>query len=185
MVQATNQDAERRGVRARVRVMDAEQLNFPDASFDRVVCGFGIMFWPDPRQGLREIHRVLRPGGRLGLSTWKDHQVQHLTQVMQAMDLEAARRSTVMDEAEPLVALLTSAGFSGVQVIPDTLRLHYPNLDTYWTVARGSGVRRLVDALDADQTARVRAALAEQLAPYQQADGYHVPATALFGTASR
>src|SRR6476661_573536 len=52
MVQATNAEAERRGIAARVRLMDAENLDFPDASFDRVLCGFGVMFWPDQRQGL-------------------------------------------------------------------------------------------------------------------------------------
>ena len=60
MVEATNADAERRGVRARVRLMDAEHLDFPDASFDRVLCGFGIMFPPDQFQALSEFRRVLR-----------------------------------------------------------------------------------------------------------------------------
>jgi hypothetical protein len=48
-----------------------------------------------------------------------------------------------------------------------------------------AGERRNIEALDVDQTVRVRAALAEQLARYQQAHGYHVPATALIATASR
>jgi ubiquinone/menaquinone biosynthesis C-methylase UbiE len=46
MVQAANEEAERRGWGPRVRAMDAEQLDFPDAAFDRVLCGFGIMFFP-------------------------------------------------------------------------------------------------------------------------------------------
>ena len=46
MVEAANQEAIRRGLSARVRAMDAEHLEFADASFDRVVCGFGLMFFP-------------------------------------------------------------------------------------------------------------------------------------------
>src|SRR4051795_12847874 len=41
MVQATNEEAARRGLRARAMVMDAEHLDFPDAAFDRVLCSFG------------------------------------------------------------------------------------------------------------------------------------------------
>ena len=68
MVGATNEEAGRRGLSARVRVMDAEHLDFPDALFDRVLCGFGIMFFPDQPRALGEFRRVLKPGGRLGLS---------------------------------------------------------------------------------------------------------------------
>jgi SAM-dependent methyltransferase len=185
MVQATNEDAERRGIAVRVRVMDAEHLDFPDASFDRVLCGFGVMFWPDQARGLREMRRVLRPGGRVGLSTWKEHQVSDLTQVIQAMGLEPRRRSTSVEAPDALAESLTTAGFSAVQAQDDTLVLHYPDLSSYWLVARGSGVRRLVDALDEAQTVCVRAALAERLERYRQDDGYHVPAVALIGTASR
>ena len=44
------------------RVMDAEHLDLPDASFDAVLCQFGLMFLPDPDRGLREMLRVLKPG---------------------------------------------------------------------------------------------------------------------------
>lgn len=184
MVAATNADAERREIRARVQVMDAEHLTFPDASFDRVVCGFGIMFFPDQRRGLREMRRVLRPGGRVGLSTWKTHQVHDLTQAIDALHLGTQRRSTAVEESVTLAGLLADADFSAIDVQDVTLSIHYPDLDAYWRVGRGSGVRRLVDALDAEQTAQVRAALVERLAQYQQSDGYHVPATALIGTAT-
>ena len=185
MVRATSAEAEQRGIRAWVRVMDAEQLDFPDASFDRVLCGFGIMFFPDQLRGLREMRRVLRPGGRVGLSTWKEHQVQDLLLVIQDLGLGPPHRSTSVDEADVLAGLLIGAGFIGARVVAETLPLHYPDLDTYWRVARGSGVRGLIDALDAAQAARVRAALAERLERYRRPAGYHVPATALFGTASR
>lgn len=47
MARATNAEAVRRGLRAKVAVGDAEHLEFLDATFDRVLCGFGIMFFPD------------------------------------------------------------------------------------------------------------------------------------------
>lgn len=49
---------------------DAQELPFPDGSFDAVVCAFGLMFVPDKPRALREMRRVLRPGGTLLLTTW-------------------------------------------------------------------------------------------------------------------
>jgi SAM-dependent methyltransferase len=49
---------------------DAESLPFPDDSFDVVLSTFGCMFAPDHGLAAREIARVLRPGGRIGLANW-------------------------------------------------------------------------------------------------------------------
>ncbi len=57
--------AERDGVSVDLRLMDAQELVFPDASFDAVVATCVFCSVPDPVAGLREALRVLRPGGRL------------------------------------------------------------------------------------------------------------------------
>ena len=49
---------------------DAGQLPFPDASFDRVTCRLGVMFFPDLPRALGEMRRVLKPGGRVSLLAW-------------------------------------------------------------------------------------------------------------------
>lgn len=54
----------------RFQPVDAMQLPFEDASFDVVVCQFGVMFFPDKPQSYREVKRVLRTGGRYLLSVW-------------------------------------------------------------------------------------------------------------------
>ncbi len=55
---------------ADVRLMDAEQLAFQDAFFDRVLCGFALFFFPDLDRALGEFYRVLKPGGYLAATTW-------------------------------------------------------------------------------------------------------------------
>jgi ubiquinone/menaquinone biosynthesis C-methylase UbiE len=49
---------------------DAERLPFADAHFDVALSTFGIMFAPDQEQAAREILRVVKPGGRIGLANW-------------------------------------------------------------------------------------------------------------------
>ena len=49
---------------------DAERLPFADASFDAVLSTFGVMFTPDQEQAAREMLRVCRPGGKIGLANW-------------------------------------------------------------------------------------------------------------------
>ena len=46
------------------------QLPFPDASFDAVVCQFGVMFFPDKAKAFSEAKRVLRPGGHFIFNVW-------------------------------------------------------------------------------------------------------------------
>ena len=71
MVATVTAEAARRGLaHIRARRMDAEQLDVPDASFDVVLCGLGLMYVPDPLQALREFRRALRPGGRAAMAVW-------------------------------------------------------------------------------------------------------------------
>jgi ubiquinone/menaquinone biosynthesis C-methylase UbiE len=49
---------------------DAELLPFPEAAFDVVLSTFGVMFAPDQEQAARELLRVCRPGGKIGLASW-------------------------------------------------------------------------------------------------------------------
>ncbi|HZP20391.1 MAG TPA: class I SAM-dependent methyltransferase [Bauldia sp.] len=52
------------------READALALPFEDASFDVVLCQFGVMFFPDRIAGYREARRVLKPGGRFLFNVW-------------------------------------------------------------------------------------------------------------------
>ncbi|MEQ9259293.1 MAG: methyltransferase domain-containing protein [Roseovarius sp.] len=49
---------------------DAQALPFEDKSFEAVTCGFGLMHVPDQEKALREIARVLRPGGVFAMTSW-------------------------------------------------------------------------------------------------------------------
>ncbi|MBK7234163.1 MAG: methyltransferase domain-containing protein [Sterolibacteriaceae bacterium] len=58
------------GLSVQFQVADAEELPFDDGSFDAVLSTFGAMFTPDHGRPAREMLRVLRDGGRIGLANW-------------------------------------------------------------------------------------------------------------------
>jgi ubiquinone/menaquinone biosynthesis C-methylase UbiE len=70
MLEVARQNGERKGLADRVefRKMDAESLEFPDATFDAVVSLFALRHFPHPGTALQEMYRILRPGGRLVLA---------------------------------------------------------------------------------------------------------------------
>ena len=58
------------GLQVNFRTADAEDLPFEDGSFDAALSTFGAMFTPDHTRPAREMLRVVRSGGRIGLSNW-------------------------------------------------------------------------------------------------------------------
>lgn len=70
LLDAGRRRAEAEGHAVAFREADAENLPFADASFDAVMSTFGVMFTPNQEQAARELLRVCRPGGRIGLANW-------------------------------------------------------------------------------------------------------------------
>jgi SAM-dependent methyltransferase len=108
-------------------VMDAARLALRDASIDGAVMPFMLFFLPDPRRGLAEARRVLRPGGRLGVSTWAaglnnyraDEIWVDLLDEYGAPSEQATPKVDLMDTPEKLVGLLKNAGFRDVRTATD------------------------------------------------------------------
>jgi ubiquinone/menaquinone biosynthesis C-methylase UbiE len=67
---------------------DAMQLPFADASFDAVVCQFGVMFFPDRAPAYAQVRRVLRPGGAFIFNTWDRIEANEFADTVQSALLE-------------------------------------------------------------------------------------------------
>lgn len=70
LIDRAKQRAAAEGSQIDLRVGDAQELPFPDASFDVVFSAFGVMFAPDQQRAAGELLRVCRPGGRIVLANW-------------------------------------------------------------------------------------------------------------------
>lgn len=113
LVQASLAEAQARACRVHERLSfvcaDAEALPFPDGSVDGLLCECAFCLFPDSDRAARELHRVLRSGGRLALSdVWADQ--ARLPAALRSLDayLACVAGARPLDE---LVALLAAAGF--------------------------------------------------------------------------
>ena len=70
LLESARARAQAEGHSIRFQEADAENLPFPDASFDVVMSTFGVMFTPNQDQAAAELARVCKPGGRIGLANW-------------------------------------------------------------------------------------------------------------------
>lgn len=123
---------------ASVVVENGQALSFSDGCFDAVVCGFGLMFFPDPLRGLTEFRRVLRPGGRAAVSVNTVPERSFNTRINLAIarhvpSLEgvAARVFSLGDEKK-LRSLLEAAGFQDVEIATTAHRFVLPSFDAYF-----------------------------------------------------
>lgn len=101
---------------------DAADLPFADASFDAVLCQQGLQFFRDPAAALVEMHRVLVPGGRLGLSTCRNltHQ-PGFTALIGALDRHLSAEAVdvissvyTLGDLDDLGRLVAAAGFDAI-----------------------------------------------------------------------
>jgi SAM-dependent methyltransferase len=70
LIETAKERAQQQGLDIEYRVGDCEDLDVPDASFDVVSSTCGVMFAPDHEATARELARVVKPGGRIGLANW-------------------------------------------------------------------------------------------------------------------
>lgn len=175
-------------------VADGEALPFAGASFDRVLCGLGLMFFPDERIALREIHRVLAPGGMLALSVW-GHAEQvplvdaALSCMRRLLPPPKAVRPSVFRFGDPgeLSRRLSSADFRDIQVQSCRLETRFSDPGAYWQgfLDLAGGAAESLSRLPVERQRALAAGVAEELAPHATPDGYRLTSTVLVATAIR
>ena len=170
---------------------DAEDLRLDDATFDAAVCRLGLMFLPDPLAGLKEIHRVLKPGGRfcgmvfagpdmnpclrILMSTAMRHAGLAPRDPFQAGGLVSLGKPGLMDD------LMQRAGFRSVATTRMEVAFRLPTTADYLTFIRDSAgpILQILAPLDDATRTAAWADIAEQLDVYQAQDGWIGPNTVL------
>jgi ubiquinone/menaquinone biosynthesis C-methylase UbiE len=159
---------------AEVGVGDAAQLEFFDGAFDIVVCGLAVFFFPDPLAALVECRRVLRPGGRLGASTFANGMGSYtwLREVAGVVGRESPLPESPVLTAEGLRKTLQLAGFVDCTSTEVEGRFVYSDVDAFLAWSWSTAGRRLLETLDSDEMDAYRSACSTRLAEHAVDGGY-------------
>ncbi|CAL1240931.1 class I SAM-dependent methyltransferase [Candidatus Methylocalor cossyra] len=148
---------------AEFRVGDLLEPGLPEASFDAVVCVFGIFFVPDMVGAVRNLWRLVRPGGTLAITTWG----RNFFEPANSLFWQAVRSVRPelykgfhpwdrIDDPAGLRALLAEAGIDQADIEPERYAHPLSSPDDWWTIACGSGYRGTIDQLSTRERAWVR-----------------------------
>ena len=175
--------------------MPAEALDLPDASFDIVYCQFGLMFVPEPVRALREMRRVLRPDGRIGIAVWSTPEKVGLFLIPRIV---APALPPTAGEASPspmsmgapglIEGMVAEAGFREVVTDRVTISHDIADPEIEWqswrenfTTPDGSGF----EILPKHEQQRLHNDVIAAFAAFRDGDTVRVPSEAIFVTATR
>jgi ubiquinone/menaquinone biosynthesis C-methylase UbiE len=154
---------QRRHSNIEFEVGDMLSLRFPVASFDAVVCVFGIFFVPDMAKAVSELWSRIRPGGKLAVTTWGPNFCE---------PANAAFWSSIKDirpdlykgfnpwdrinDPAGLRKILDEGGVVSPNIIPEN-RLHpLKSAEDWWTIVLGSGYRGTIEQLTLAEREKVK-----------------------------
>jgi ubiquinone/menaquinone biosynthesis C-methylase UbiE len=166
--------------------MDAERLEFPDESFDAVTCGFSIFFFPSIQVALSEMHRVLKPSGKLGVSVFGrtpgpfEPGWRLFAEQAQAYGVAVRTPQRVAYNPEELQALLESSGFTETKTHTETLDAVYPTEEDWWAFQLTLATRAAILRMTPETRAQFKSEYLAKLRPLFRADGLHLPVPAVY-----
>jgi SAM-dependent methyltransferase len=189
MIERARTIADERGIgNVTFERMDAEALEWPDLApgsasgrgFDAALCSLGLMYLPRPEQALREMHRVLAPGGRAVASVWGARTNCGWASVFPIVDRRV--QSDVcplffqLGTGTGLEAAFRAAGFTGVTSHRFRTLLPFDSAeDACRAVFDGGPVALAWRTFDEEMREGARAEYLDTIAPYRKDGGYAIP----------
>jgi SAM-dependent methyltransferase len=147
------------------RQADFDQAYFRNASFDAVICVFGLFFFPVMPATLQKMWRILKPGGRLAITTWGPGLFEPGATVfwnaVRDVRPELYKGFNPWDSLttpDAVRAVFEQAGLPAPEIEAEDRRLVLESPESLWTVVMGTGYRGTIEQLAPNELEHVRAA---------------------------
>jgi ubiquinone/menaquinone biosynthesis C-methylase UbiE len=174
-----------------LRKMDAEHLDFPDQTFDAVICAFSLFLFPDMEAALREMYRVSKPGGSIGISMFGKTPPPFnpgwpiLLQQFEAYQGWVRMPQPIAYAPEEVEALLSRSGFRSIEIRSETNDIVYASPEDWWAFQLTLGPRPTILRMDVETRARFKDEYLAKLRPMARQDGLHLSVTVVYAMAQR
>ncbi len=174
-----------------LRKMDAEHLEFTDQAFDVVTCAFSIFLFPNMEAALREMYRVCKPGGYVGVSIFdKTPPPFNPGLPMLIQQFMAYQRGVLMPQPtayapEEVEALLSRFDFHSIETYSETNDIIYASLGDWWEFQLTIGPRLTILGMDEETRARFKEEYLVKLRPMLGLDGLHISVAVVYAVAQR
>lgn len=177
-------------------VLDIEQIEMPDETYDAVLCREGLMFAVDPARALGEVRRVLKPAGRVSVAVWAERERNPWLGVL--FDALSAELGFVvpppgipgpfsLSEPGHLRELFDDAGFLDIDIVEVDNPLRAPDFDSWWArvSAMAGPLAKVLESLPPETLGSLITRLRDLVGPYRDGAGLALPGVAVVVTARR
>jgi ubiquinone/menaquinone biosynthesis C-methylase UbiE len=172
--------AEKGDNRVQFTRMDAEELDLEDHSFDVALCSLGLMYVPDPVKALQEMHRVLKPSGRIAAAVWGQRSNCGWADIFEIVDRHVTSEVCPMffnlGNADMLTRHLEAAGFKNIETKRIGVSLTYKNArEALGAAFEGGPVALAYFKFSEEVKLEVHTDYLASIAQYKNGEGYEVP----------
>jgi ubiquinone/menaquinone biosynthesis C-methylase UbiE len=174
-----------------LRKMDAEHLEFPDQTFDVVICAFSLFLFPDMEAALREMYRVSKPGGYIGISIFGKTPPPLspgwpiMLQQFEAYQGWVRMPQPIAYAPEEMQALLSRFGFRSIEIRSETNDIIYASAEDWWAFLLTLGPRPTILRMNQETRAQFKDEYFAKLRPMFCQDGLHISVGVIYAMAQR